>query len=124
MITFRHKGNFDKTIKFLSRDLISDYMPILDKYGKEGVQALSAATPIDSGKTRDSWSYQITRFRGGVTLTWLNSNVVEGVPIAILIQYGHGTSNGGYVEGRDFINPAIRPVFDRIANEIWGEVIK
>ena len=96
----------------------------LDKYGREGVAALASATPVDSGLTASSWYYEITNGNGSATITFLNSNVNKGVPIAIILQYGHGTGTGGWVEGRDYINPAIQPIFDRIANDAWREVTK
>jgi hypothetical protein len=96
----------------------------LDRYGREGVVALASATPIDSGHTANSWYYEITRVPGSVIINFSNSNVQNGVPIAIILQYGHGTGTGGWVQGRDYINPAIQPVFDRIANEAWREVTK
>ena len=94
----------------------------LDKYGKEGVAALSAATPIDTGKTANSWSYKINRQNGSVSIDFYNSNFSNGVPIAIILQYGHATNNGGWVQGRDYINPAIQPIFDKIAKNAWKEV--
>ena len=122
MIKFTHKGNFNKTTKFLNNVNISKYLHIFDKYGKQGVDVLSSSTPKDSGETGISWDYKIKRTTRGVTLTWTNSNVVDGVPIAIILQYGHATRNGGYVQGRDYINPAIQPIFDKITTDIWKEV--
>ena len=124
MISFGHKGDFSKTTSFLenARDVMKRVD--LDKYGREGVSALASATPIDSGVTSGSWSYKIVRKNGSVTLSFHNSNIQNGVPIAVIIQYGHGTRNGGWVQGRDYINPAIKPVFDRITNDIWREVTK
>lgn len=124
MITFKHSGNFNNTERFLKRISSADYLSIMEKHAREGVMALSSATPIDSGETAQSWGYEISRYRGGAKITWTNSHIVSGAPIAILIQYGHGTRNGGYVQGRDYINPAIRPVFDKISNELWREVTK
>ena len=124
MITFKHKGNFNKTEKFFRQISDSEYLRMLDKYGNEGVKVLSSATPIDSGETAESWGYEITRSNRGVKIVWTNTNIVDGVPIAIIIQYGHGTQNGGYVQGRDYINPALRPIFDNIVNEVWREVTK
>jgi hypothetical protein len=124
MITFTHKGNFNKTDKFFNRILVSDYLRIMEKYGQEGVIALTSATPVDSGETANSWDYKISRYPGGAKITWTNSHIVDGVPIAIILQYGHGTRNGGYIQGRDYINPAVRPIFDRITNEVWREVIR
>lgn len=95
---------------------------ILEKYGREGVSALSASTPIRTGTTANSWGYVITTNRNGYSIKWTNSNVVGGVPVAILLQYGHGTGTGGYVQGRDFINPAMQPIFDKLAEEAWREV--
>lgn len=97
---------------------------ILDKYGREGVAALTSATPVDSGTTAQSWYYEIKNQNGSATITFLNSHINKGVPIAIILQYGHGTGTGGWVEGRDYINPAIRPIFDRIVEEAWREVTK
>lgn len=124
MISFKHTGDFSKTTKFLERAKRGDYLKVLDKYGKEGVKALSSATPVDSGTTANSWSYKIEKGNSSAKISFLNSNVNKGVPIAIILQYGHGTRNGGYVQGRDYINPAIQPIFDRIAYEAWKEVTK
>lgn len=122
MIILKHRGNFSKTEKFLTSAAKAEYLSILRKYGQEGVNALASATPVDSGLTAMSWDYNI-RIKGNrYTLEWTNSNVVNGVPIAIILQYGHATRTGGYVQGRDYINPAIRPVFDKIADQIWKEV--
>lgn len=123
MITFSHKGNFRNTEKFLTKSNKLRIKGVLDRYGKQGVLALSAATPIDSGITADSWDYKVSISRGSVSISWTNSNVNDGVPIAVIIQYGHGTKNGGYVKGRDYINPAMRPIFDRISQQVWSEVI-
>ena len=124
MISFRQKGNFSKLTSFLERAKESVKIGDLDKYGREGVAALSSATPIDSGKTANSWSYEITNKNGSVTISFNNSNIQNGVPIAIILQYGHGTKNGGWVQGRDYINPAIQPVFDEIVDKAWREVTK
>ena len=124
MITFRHRGDFSKTTKFLERAKRAVRMSDLDKYGREGVAALASATPVDSGSTASSWYYEIKTQNGRITLTFLNSNVNQGVPIAVILQYGHGTRNGGWVQGRDYINPAVQPIFDKIANEAWREVTK
>lgn len=124
MISFKHTGDFSKTTKFLERAKRGDYLKVLDKYGKEGVKALSSATPVDSGTTANSWSYKIEKGNSSAKISFLNSNINKGVPIAIILQYGHGTRNGGYVQGRDYINPAIQPIFDQIANEAWKEVTK
>lgn len=96
----------------------------LNKYGKRGVEALASATPKDTGKTAVSWSYEITHDRNGSTISFLSSNIQNGVPIAVILQYGHGTRNGGYVQGRNYIDPAIQPIFDDIVNEAWKEVQK
>lgn len=123
MITFKQYGNFKNTEKFFKRTS-STYMNILDKYGREGVSVLSSSTPKDSGETSQSWGYKIITTRRGVSLKWTNSHIVDGISIAIIIQYGHGTRNGGYVQGIDYINPTIRPIFDRIMTDIWREVTK
>ena len=122
MISFKHRGNFSKTEKFLNAVKGAKYLNQLDKYGQEGVNALSAATPVDSGKTASSWTYEITKTPNRTIISWHNSNVNQNVNIAIILQYGHGTGTGGYVEGRDYINPAMRPVFDNIAEAAWKEV--
>ena len=122
MITFRHKGNLKKSTLYLDRIRQAVGFGILDKYGNEGVAALMSATPLDSGLTANSWYYEIQNGRGSTTIVFKNSNVNNGVPIAIVLQYGHGTRNGGWVQGRDYINPAIQPIFDRIVNEAWREV--
>ena len=122
MITIKSKGDLSKTYKFLKRAHSRSFLARLDKYGQEGVAALSAATPVDTGKTAASWSYVISNTKDGVTITWTNSNVVNGVPIALILQYGHGTRNGGYVQGRDYINPAIQPIFDKILDSAWKDV--
>lgn len=124
MITFRQKGDFSKLTSFLERAKEAIKLGDLDKYGREGVAALSSATPVRTGLTANSWYYEIEHQNGSVSITFNNSNVNKGVPIAIILQYGHGTRNGGWVQGRDYINPAIQPVFDRIAKEAWEEVIK
>lgn len=124
MITFRHKGNFNKLTVFLEKADRTARLKDLDKYGREGVAALASATPVDTGLTASSWYYEIERQNGVVALNFCNSNVNNGIPIAIILQYGHGTRNGGWVEGRDYINPAIQPIFDRIANDAWREVTK
>ena len=124
MITFRQKGDFSKLTHFLEKAKEAVGRGNLDKYGREGVAALASATPIDSGLTASSWYYEIENRNGSVTLSFHNSNIQDGVPIAIIIQYGHGTGTGGWVQGRDYINPAIQPIFDRIANDVWKEVTK
>lgn len=124
MISFRQKGDFSKLTRFLERAKEAVRLGDLDKYGREGVAALSSATPIDSGTTANSWYYEIENKSGTAKIVFYNSNVQNGVPIAIIVQYGHGTGTGGWVEGRDYINPAIQPVFDKIAESVWREVTK
>lgn len=124
MITFRQKGDFSKLNGYLEKVRNVVKLGNLDRYGREGVAALSSATPKDSGLTASSWFYEITHEKESVSITFKNSNINKGVPIAIILQLGHGTRNGGWVEGRDYINPAIRPVFDKIADEAWEEVTK
>lgn len=124
MISFRQKGDFSKLTRYLERVKESVRLGILDKYGHDGVAALSSATPVESGLTASSWYYEIEHSKGSATITFYNSNINEGVPIAIILQYGHGTGTGGWVQGRDYINPAIQPVFDRLADEAWKEVTK
>ena len=124
MITFKQHGDFRNLTNFLERAKEPFNLSILDDYGKEGVAALASATPIDSGNTANSWYYKIERDKSSVSITFYNSNIQNGVPIAIILQYGHGTNHGGWVEGRDYINPAIQPVFDKIANEAWKEVTR
>ena len=124
MITFRQKGDFSKLSNFLQRAKEAVKLSDLDKYGREGVAALSSATPVDSGKTANSWYYTIEHKDGRSTISFSNSNIQNGVPIAIILQYGHATGTGGWVEGRDYINPAIQPIFDKIAQNAWREVTK
>ena len=124
MIKIRQKGNFSKLNRYLERAKEAVKIGDLDKYGKAGVAALASATPVDSGETANSWYYEIKRQNGSVSLVFKNSHVNQGVPIAIILQYGHGTRNGGWVEGRDYINPAIQPIFDQIVNDAWREVTK
>ena len=124
MITFKHKGDFSKLTNFLERAKGAVHLSSLDKYGREGVAALAAATPVESGLTANSWYYTIEHVDGSARISFHNSNIQNGVPIAIILQYGHATGTGGWVEGRDYINPAIRPIFDRITDEAWREVTK
>lgn len=124
MIGFRQKGDFSKLSSYFEKVKEAARIGVLDKYGREGVAALSSATPVDTGLTASSWYYEIRRERGSVSLIFNNSNVNNGVPIAIILQYGHGTRNGGWVEGRDYINPTLQPIFDKIAQEAWKEVTK
>lgn len=125
-ITIRQKGDFKNLSSFLERSKEKLSLGILDDYGKQGVAALQEMTPKDTGKTSQSWYYKITRSQDNrvVTLSFHNSNENKGVPIAIILQYGHATGNGGYVEGIDYINPALRPIFNEIANKAWEEVRK
>ena len=122
-ISFTSKGDFSKTIKFLNKVKNVKINNILSKYGKIGVDALSQATPKDSGVTSRSWNYKIEVNNDNASIVWYNTNVVKGVNIAVILQYGHGTRNGGWVEGRDYINPAMKPIFDKIADQVWKEVI-
>lgn len=124
MISFRQKGDFSKLTHFLEKAKEAVSFGDLDKYGREGVAALASATPIDSGQTANSWYYKIINNNGSATIAFYNSNIQNGVPIAIILQYGHGTRNGGWVQGRDYINPAIQPIFDKIVNDAWREVTK
>ena len=124
MITLKQKGNFSKLNRYLERVKDAAKISILDKYGQAGVEALSSATPSDTGLTASSWYYKIERTKTSAAIQFLNSNINDGVPIAVIIQYGHGTGTGGWVEGRDYINPAIQPIFDEIANKAWKEVTK
>ena len=124
MISFRQKGDFSKLSKYLTRAKNAVRFGNLDKYGREGVAALASATPVDSGLTASSWYYEITRNDGSTTISFNNSNIQNGVPIAIILQYGHGTGTGGWVQGRDYIYPAIQPIFDKLANDAWREVTK
>ncbi len=122
MIEFTHKGNFEKTFKFFEKSEKISRMDILNACGQKGVAALSSATPVDSGETAGSWYYTISKTGQGYKITWRNSHIEKGQLIAILLQYGHGTGTGGYVQGRDYINPAIRPVFDAMALAIGKEI--
>ena len=124
MISFRQKGDFSNLSSYLERVKEKVKLGDLDKYGRAGVAALASATPVDSGQTANSWYYEIERQNGSVSIVFNNSNVNKGVPIAIILQYGHGTGTGGWVQGRDYINPAIQPIFDEIANNAWKEVTK
>ncbi len=122
MITIKQKGDFKKLNRYLERLLNVIKRGELNKYGRMGVDALMAATPVDTGKTAQSWYYEVKHTNGGASIVFRNSNVNDGVPIAIILQLGHGTGTGGYVAGRDYINPAIQPIFDQIANDAWKEV--
>lgn len=124
MITLRSKGDYSKVTRYFEKVKEAARLSVLEKYGSEGVSALSAATPVESGKTAGSWGYEIVRTANAAKITFTNTNVNQGVPIAIILQYGHGTGTGGWVEGRDYINPAIQPIFDKIADDAWKEVAK
>ena len=123
LIRITTKGDFNNTFRFLNKMSKFQINKILEKYGRMGVNALASATPVDSGKTAESWGYEISVGKEGATIYWTNTNQNKGVYIAVILQYGHGTGTGGYVQGIDYINPAIRPVFDKIAEEAWLEVI-
>jgi len=122
VITFSSKGDFKNMDKFLKRMTEADFTQALSSLARQGVNALSAATPIDSGETATSWNYEIEGSKRSFSITWTNSHIDNGVPIAIILQYGHGTGTGGYVQGRDYINPAIKPIFDSIAEQAWKVV--
>lgn len=124
MVTFRQKGDFSRLSGFFEHVKEAVHISDLDKYGREGVAALSSATPVDTGKTAASWSYEIVHEKERTTIAFSNSNIQNGIPIAIILQYGHATRNGGWVEGRDYINPAIQPIFDKIADMAWEEVTR
>ena len=124
MISFVHKGDFKKTSMFLKKAKEAEFLNRLDSVARQGVSALASATPVDSGETASSWDYEIVRTKNGAKIYWTNSNINKGVPVAILIQYGHITDNGAYVQGTDFINDAIRPIFDEIAESAWKEVTR
>ena len=122
MITFRQKGDFSKTTRYFEKLKEASRIKILNKYGQKGVAALSSATPIDTGLVASSWYYEIEQGNGVARIIFGNSDVESGFPVAIMLQYGHGTGTGGYVEGRDYINPAIQPIFDKIVESAWREV--
>lgn len=122
MISFHHRGGFKKTEKLLKKSLGVNYRSILEKYAEEGVRALSYATPKESGETATSWYYEIIQNENSLSIVWNNAHVEKGVNIAVILQYGHGTRNGGYVQGRDYVNPALRPIFDKLAEAAWKEV--
>lgn len=124
MISFRQQGDFSKLTKYLQQSKDVNLRGILDQFGREGVAALASATPVDSGRTAECWYYEIENKNSSYTIQFLNSNIQNGVLVAILLQYGHGTRQGGFVQGRDYINPAIQPVFDKIAESAWKEVTK
>lgn len=122
MIKFKHRGNFKKTERFFNAVKGEKYLNCLEQYGQEGVQALSALTPVDSGKTANSWTFEIERTDDRTIISWINTNVNDHVNIALILQYGHATGTGGYVKGIDYINPAMRPIFESIADRAWKEV--
>jgi hypothetical protein len=122
MISIKHKGNFKNIERFLSQASKIDCRHILEKYGEKGVLALSSATPIDSGETANSWKYSIEIDDRSSKVVWSNTNIEGGVNVAILIQYGHATISGGYVQGLDFINPALKSILDEMSDEVWREV--
>ena len=122
MIRFKHSGDFHNTEKFLKKARNISYKTILERFGEAGVDALASATPRQSGKTAASWGYEIKETSGGASIYWTNSNVNDGVNIAMILQYGHGTGTGGYVQGIDYINPALRPIFEQIADDAWKEI--
>jgi hypothetical protein len=122
MITITQRGSFDRTEKYLNKLKLDKVLSILDKYGQAGVEALSAATPVDSGETAQSWYYTTEARAGFYSIRWHNRHEDNGFPVAVMLQYGHGTGTGGYVHGRDYIMPAMRPIFEEIANAAWKEV--
>ena len=122
MISFEHRGSFSHTERFLNRIHGEKYLNRLDEYGRMGVRALAKATPKVTGETAASWTYEITRTPEQTTISWVNTHVVRGINIAVILQHGHGTGTGGFVQGRDYINPAMQPIFDKIADEAWKVV--
>lgn len=123
MIRILHRGDFSKTEKFLKKSFGRNYLDVLEKYAQKGVELLAAATPVDTGLTSLSWEYEIIQNADGISIVWNNTNINKYVNIALILQYGHGTRNGGYVRGRDYINPAIQPIFDEMADAAWREVV-
>ena len=124
MVSVSHKGEWTATEKWLSKIPGIGWRAVLDKYGKAGVEALRAATPIDTGLTSKSWTYDIYKTRSGYAINWRNTNINNGVNIAIILQYGHGTKSGGYVQGVDYINPALRPILEELAEKASKEVMQ
>lgn len=122
MISFLSKGNFDNVERLLRKSLGFRYRSVLEKYARQGVKELAAATPVDTGKTADSWDYEIVEESERMSVRWINNNINDGVNVALILQYGHGTGTGGYVQGIDYINPALRPIFDEMADAAWKEV--
>lgn len=121
-VTFTSSGNWEKTSKYLKKLGDGDFLRGIDSIAKKGVQALARATPVDTGLSASKWSYVIKKDRGGVTIAWTNSNTENGFPVVVMRAYGHGTGTGGYVQGINFVNPAIRPIFDEITNQVWKAV--
>ncbi len=124
MITFRQRGDFSRVTRYLVKIKDPALFSVLDRFGEMGVNALKASTPTESGETADAWSYRVEQDAKSIRLAFYNSNSNQGVPIAIILQYGHGTGTGGWVEGRDYINPALQPVFDALADQVWEEVTR
>lgn len=124
MLRLKSIGDFKRTLVFLTKMKRGDYLDRIKECCERGVTALSRATPIDTGKTAESWTYEVRTSSQGAVIYWKNDNVINGFNVAIGLQYGHGTRNGGYVRGLDYINPAIRPVFEEIADDIWREVVR
>lgn len=124
VIHFKNSGDFAKTEKFLKKSMGRDYMSVLHKYGQIGVSALASMTPVDTGETAASWDYEIIQNQDGFSLAFNNNHVEKGINIAVILQYGHATRGGGYVQGIDYINPALRPVFENLANAAWKEVVE
>jgi hypothetical protein len=122
MISFSHTGDFSRTLKYLNGLRGRQYRAILEKYAREGVEALRLATPKDTGNTADAWDYRIVTTKKGFSIQWTNSNVVGDVPVVILLQYGHATRSGNFVQGQDFINPTMRPIFDKMVESLWKEM--
>jgi len=122
MIEIKSSGSFQKTERFLASMKKQEQLAFLDSFGRQGVALLAAATPVDTGLTASSWTYEVVRKRSWTSIIWSNTNVEDGLPVAILLQYGHATGTGGYVQGYDYINPAIQPLFDRIADAVWEKV--
>lgn len=122
VIEFKHRGNFRKTDGFLKNLKYFSIDQILDYYGQKGVEALKATTPVDTGKTASSWYYEIVKEQGKTSVVWKNSNIKDWVNVAVIIQYGHATSSGSWVEGIDYINPALQPIFNQIAEDAWNEI--
>lgn len=121
-VKFRHHGNFQTTERFLNAVRRKDYRRTINEFANRGKLQLASATPIDSSLTANSWDYEVKIYQGGFKIIWTNSNLVDGIPVAILIQYGHGTRNGSFIQGRDYINPTMQPIFDQIAESLWKEV--